>query len=442
MSSIRKNRVLSTWCAAASIGLVLCTASPFPSLADDDVDNWIQESGAQSAAAKPSVNEVLEKNRAAMQVPIVDHTYDQAGSGRKIAQSMPRVPVAAPGAVPHPSAPTSVTASPAGTPLLKGQVTYCIPRGTPLKLKLATVPMPAMKMDLRDDEGNLKPAQLNEEITAKITEDIYVDDNKVIPEGTVFYGRVSKIIAPRHVGREGHLEISFDKLATPDGRVFKFEAEANNYKESTNKSKLKGAGRLAAHTAGGAALGALIAYKAVGGWQNTVAMHGYNVAGGAAVGAVCGLAYALWKRGPNAVLEPGDEFNMSIDTDLLIPAASKPTPKPPPISLPGFEVDLISKKVMKDDMGMGLHKIRIDTIMVNHTRHKLSSIDLFLEDDLGNRFPVSPDEDEESEQLFYLNPISQQRIVCSFVVQFPKLKHKLIWLDHVTHRVIFEQKLR
>ncbi len=441
MSSVKKRRLFSTVCAAASVGLLLSVGSPLGVLAEDDVDSWIQESGAQSAAAKPSVSEVLEKNRSAMQVPIVDHSYDQLGSGKKIAQSIPRMPVSAPPAVPHAATAVPVAGN-SGTPLLKGQITYCIPRGTPLKLKLATVPMPAMKMDLRDEEGNLKPAQTGEEITAKITEDIYVDDNKVIPEGTIFYGRVSKIHAPRHVGREGHLEISFDKLATPDGRVFKFEAEANNFKESTNKSKLKGAGRLAAHTAGGAALGALIAYKAVGGWQNTVAMHGYNVAGGAAVGAVCGLAYALWKRGPNAVLEPGDEFNMSIDTDLLIPAATKPTVKPPPVSMPGFEVAVIKKKVMKDDMGMGLHKIRIDTVMVNHTNRKLSSIDLFLEDDLGNRFPVSPDEDEESEQLFYLNPITQQRIVCSFVVQFPKLKHKLVWLDHITHKVIFEQKLR
>lgn len=322
--------------------------------------------------------------------------------------------------------------------VLKGQVTFCIPKGTPLKLKLATVPMPQMKMDMRDEEGNLRPAQLGERITAKITEDIYVDDNKVIPEGTVFYGRVAKIHPPRHVGRPGHLELAFDRLSTPDGRRFAFKAEANNFKQSTTKSKVRGAGRLAAHAAGGAALGALIAYKLFGP-ENTVAMNGYNIAGGAAIGAAGGLAYALWKRGPHAVLEPGDEFAMSIDTDLLIPAASSPTAKAPPANMPGLEMEVISKKIIKD--GLGGHLMRLDTSICNKSHRKLSSIDLFLEDDLGNRCPLTPDIDEDAQEVFYVQPLSMNRIICTFQVQYPKLKHKLIWLDHIDHSVLFEQKI-
>ena len=324
-------------------------------------------------------------------------------------------------------------------PLLKGNVTYCVPSGTPIKLKLATVPMPQMKMDMRDEEGNLRPAQLGELITAKTTEDIYVDDNKVIPEGTIFHGRVGKIAPPRHVGRPGHLELTFDRFTTPDGKTFAFRASANNFRESTTKSKAKGVGVIAAHAAGGAALGALVAYKLFGPEQ-TIAMHGYNIAGGAALGAAGGIAWALWRRGAQAVLEPGDEFAMSIDKDMLIPAASMPTIKAPPATLPGVEIEVGKKKVEKD--GFGGHMIRVEVLISNRSHKKLSSIDLFLEDDLGNRCPVSPDIEEESQDIFYINPMTVQSVTCAFQIQYPKLKHKLVWLDHHNHSIIIEQKLQ
>lgn len=406
---------------------------------DEDVDSWIKESGSHQTAAKPSVNQILESKRAAatphlkpgQMEPIlaVPDPEPATPAPKKIAQILPpgvsrAINTAAPGAPP--------------IPVLKGGVTFCVPAGTPLKLRLATVPLPELKGEIRDEEGNLRPAQEGEIITAKITEDIYVDDNKVIPEGTIFHGRVSKVIGPKHVGRPGHLELEFNRFTLPDGRKFAFKAEANNFRESTNKSKLKGAGRLAAHIGGGAALGALVAYK-IFGPEQTIAMHGWNIAGGAALGAAGGLGYALWKRGPHAVLEPGDEFNMSINMDMLIPAATTPTPKKPPISLPGFEMEVLNKKTIKN--GFGGHMIRIESVFTNHSHKKLNSIDLFLEDELGNRAPVSPDIDEEAQELFHINPLSITKIVCTFDVQFPKLKQKLIWLDHHSHNIIFEQKL-
>ena len=437
MSSIAFKSKLRAACAVALSGLILSSGTVALAQAEGDVDNWIKESGTPKVHPSASLNHNLESAHAGTHslqpmVAIPDTATPEPAAptqGKKLAQVLPAnvtaaINHAAPGTAP--------------IPLLKGGVTFCIPKGTPLKLRLATIPMPELKQEIRDEEGNLRPAQMGEIITARITEDIYVDDNKVIPEGTVFHGRVSKISPPRHVGRPGHLEISFDSFKTPDGRKFAFRAQANNFKQSTNKSKLKGAGRLASHAAGGAALGALVAYKMFGPEQ-TIAMHGYNIAGGAAIGAVGGLAYALWKRGPHAVLEPGDEFNMSIDTDMLIPAATAPTPKAPPISLPGFEMEVLSKKTVKD--GFGGHMIRIESLFTNHTHKKLASIDLFLEDENHNRYPVSPDIDEQAEELFYINPLSIKQLVCTFAVQFPKLKHKLVWLDHHSHNVIFEQKL-
>lgn len=337
-----------------------------------------------------------------------------------------------PGSVP---APDPYPASPL---LLKGQATYLVPRGTPLKLKLASVPTSGLRLADRDLDGELRPAQLDQEITARISEDLYVDENKVIPQGTVFQGRVSRIHAPRRVGRPGSLEITFDHFKTPDGRTFAFRAQADNFRESTWKSKAKGFGIIAAHAAGGAVVGALVAYQLFG-LSNTVAMHGYNIAGGAAGGALAGTAWAIMRRGKEAVLEPGDDLNMAIDTDLLLPAAVDPTPQRPSARVEGLEIDLIKSKIKKD--GLDGHYLSLELAITNNTGQRLYSMDLYCEDDDGRRVSVAPGFEDDDEMNFHIEPHSIKRVRLNFLAEFPKLKRKLIWLDHRTQKVIFEERL-
>lgn len=319
--------------------------------------------------------------------------------------------------------------------LLKGQVTYLVPKGTGFKLKLASVPTTGLRLMDRDMDGNLPPAQEGQVITAKTTEDLYVDDNKVIPQGTVFHGRVSKVLPPRRVGRPGSLVIAFDRFTTPNGKTFAFRCEANNYRPSTARSKWRGFGLIAAHAAGGAAVGTIIAYDLFGA-QSTIAMHGYNLAAGAAAGALLATGYALLRHGPAAVLEPGDDLNMSIDSDMLLPAAVEPAVKKKPRNLPGLEVEIVKSKVVRD--GLGGHNLRVEMIVTNDTDVRLNSIDLFLQDDNGNRFPVTSGEEEDEELLFHVNPHSVERVHLDFQMDYPKLKRKLIWLDHATQRKLFE----
>lgn len=334
---------------------------------------------------------------------------------------------------------TTPNSSGARTPLLKGQVTVCVPKGTPIKLKLSSVPTHGMRSLDRDLDGNLHPAQEGQIITAKTTEDIFVDDNKVIPQGTVFNGRVSQVIAPRRVGRPGSLVLSFDSFQLPDGRKFAFHAEANNRRESTAKTKAKGFGLIMAHAAGGAAVGAIIAYELFG-LEKTIAMHGYNIAGGAAAGALMGTAVALMRHGPKAVLEPGEDLNMEIDTDLLLPAATAPTPKPPNTNLPGIEIQVLKTKMMSD--GLDGHQLRVDMVVTNNSKKRLQSIDLFVEDDNGARFAVVGDvETDKTEVCFDVDPLSSRRVMCDFQYEYPKLKRKLVWLDHKSRQPIYQCKL-
>ncbi|HEY9711893.1 MAG TPA: hypothetical protein V6C72_00395 [Chroococcales cyanobacterium] len=321
---------------------------------------------------------------------------------------------------------------------IKGGVTYTVPKGTAFKLKLASVPTNGMRLLDRDLEGNLLPAKLGQEITAKTTEDLFVDNNKVIPEGTIFHGYVSHINPQRHMARPTSLDIQFDELTTPDGRTFAFKAAANNDKESTGKTKLKGFGRLAAHAGGGAIVGALVAYQLFG-LHNTIACHGYNIAGGAAGGALLATAFAIYAKGPKASLEPGDDLNMEINTDLLMPIATEPTKKVQVANLPGLEIQINKSKVVSD--GFTGHILKLDCQIFNNSTRNLRSIDLFVEDSNGNRYPLCPGDEDENELVFSVGPHTQKHVNLFFQLEYPKLKRQLVWLNRNNRQVCFRENL-
>lgn len=323
--------------------------------------------------------------------------------------------------------------------VLKGEVNYCVPKGTGIKLKLASVPTNGMRLLDRDLDGNLLPAHVGDVISARTTEDIFVEDNKVIPAGTMFRGKVSNVIPPRRLQRPGWLEISFNELELPNGTRFAFRAEADNFQKSTWKSKGRALGKFTAHAAGGAIVGALAAYKIFGA-QNTAAMHGYNIAGGAAAGALIAAGYAMAQKGKKATLEPGDDLNLSIDTDLLMPALQEPTKKVAFDNLPGLSIKVEKSKVVKD--GLGGNFLRLDVEIENHTEQRLNAIDLFARDTNGNKYPTSMGPDEESGFGFILEPYSSLRTRLYFNSNYPKLQHELIWLDHKSRRICFRQKIQ
>lgn len=324
------------------------------------------------------------------------------------------------------------------TMVLKGSANYCVPKGTGIKLKLASIPTNGMRLLDKDLDGNYPPARVGDVITARTTEDIYVEDSKVIPAGTVFHGRVSNVIPPRRMQRPGWLEISFNQLDLPNGARFAFKAEADNYVPSTPKSKAKVAGKIAAHAAGGAIVGALAAYK-IFGMHNTVAMHGYNIAGGAAGGALIAAGYAMMQKGQKAFLEPGDNLNLSIDTDLLMPALTEPTKPVVVHNLPGLTIDVEKSKIVKD--GLEGHFLRLDVYIENNSDKRLNAIDLAARDANGNKYMCCMGPDELSGFNFIVEPCSSLRTRLYFNTDYPKLSHELVWLDHETRKICFRQKL-
>jgi hypothetical protein len=326
---------------------------------------------------------------------------------------------------------------------LKSGVSYTVPRGTAMNLKITQVPTNGMKLLQKDMEGNPMPARVNDVISAQITEDIYVDGDRVIPEGTVFRGHVMHINRPRRVQRPGWVDISFNELELPDHRIFRFRAEADNLEASTLKTKAKGVGMVAANAAGGAIVGAMFAYQLFG-MHNTVAVHGYNIAAGAAGGAILAAGHAIMKRGHAAWLEPGDGLNLSIDTDMVMPALQAPTKhvSAKATNVPGIKIDVLKTKVLKN--GIGGYFIRMDVNIDNESDMTLQAIDLYLVDTNKNKCPLAggAENDDGSTFLFQLEPNSSLRSRLYFDVEYPKLPHELVWYDHEhRQRVCFRQKL-
>ncbi len=173
--------------------------------------------------------------------------------------------------------------------------------------------------------------------------------------------------------------------------------------------------------------------------QETVAMHGYNIAGGAAAGALLATGFAIMRRGPKATLEPGDDLNMQIDSDLLMPIAVEAKTNKQANSFVGLDIKIEKCRTVRD--GLGGHMVTMDTLITNESSLPLSSIDLYLEDSNGNRAPVCSSYDDDSEFLFTLEPHSQRHIHVSFAVRYPKLKHQLVWLEHKNKTVCYRQPL-
>ncbi|MBU6450897.1 MAG: hypothetical protein KGS72_03900 [Cyanobacteria bacterium REEB67] len=326
---------------------------------------------------------------------------------------------------------------------LKAGASYTVPRGTGMNLKIVSVPTHGMKLLDKDLEGNPVPAKVGDVIVARISEDIFIDGESVIPEGTVFRGHVVHLNGPRRVQRPGWVDISFNELELPDHRIFRFAAQADNLEKSTPKSKMRGVGMVAANAAGGAIVGAMAAYYFSGGLHNTVSMHGYNIAAGAAGGAILAAGHAIMKKGHSAWLEPGDGLNINIDNDMIMPALTAPTKHVAHKNyLQGLEIKVLSKpKIVKD--GIGGHFVCMDVNIYNGSTKTLESIDLNLVDVTGTRCPLSmgPEDDNRSEFLFHLLPGDSLRSKLYFASEHPKLGHDFVWYDHNNHEICFRQKL-
>ena len=217
-----------------------------------------------------------------------------------------------------------------------------------------------------------------DEFFAKVTSDVVGKKGVIIPKGTIAHGTITQVSDAKRLGRNGHLNLSFDKLITPDGREIDIEG-----KMSTKLHPIKEAGKIVAtdvgYTAAGGVIGGLFALQALGP-AAAIASNGYTVAGGAAIGGAVGLGMSLYRKGKNVLISPGDEIRVKILSSVDLPVYKDEALKKEELKYPGLDIRIANILYEKDPFGE-VNTITLSVSIVNMSKKTISGMDLALVND-------------------------------------------------------------
>ena len=168
---------------------------------------------------------------------------------------------------------------------------YRLPAGTRIRLKL-------------DAEINSRVASVNDTFLAFVAKPVSVRDAVVVPVGTVIEGRVKGVERSGAAGHDGLLNLTFETLKI-DGKTRRIDGVMITAIAAHGSSKF---GVLS--VLGGAAAGAV-----VGG----IARSGSGALIGAAAGAGVGTGLFLIRKGQDARLKRGEEFEIELRSPVVLP---------------------------------------------------------------------------------------------------------------------------
>ncbi len=225
-----------------------------------------------------------------------------------------------------------------------------------------------------------------DEFFAEITSDVMGDKGVIIPKGSIAHGTIVETGEAKRLGRNGYLNLSFDKITTPDGRDIDIEG-----KMSTKLHPIKEVGKIVAtdvgYTVGGGVVGGVFALQALG-LEAAIASHGYTVAGGAALGGAVGLGMSLYRKGKNVLISPGDEIKVKILSKVELPLYKEEALKQKELHYPGLDIRIANILYEKDPFG-NVNTITLSLSISNMSKKTFSGMDLTLVNDYNNIYNAS-----------------------------------------------------
>jgi len=225
-----------------------------------------------------------------------------------------------------------------------------------------------------------------DEFFAEVSSDVYSDKGIIIPRGTVAHGIIKASKESRRLGRDGYIDLQFDYLVTPDGREIPIEG-----KMSTKMHPLKAAAKIAAtdvgYTAVGGVIGGFAALNILG-LEAAIASNGYTVAGGAAIGGAVGLGMALYRKGKDVLISPGDEIRVKVVSNVSLPVYKAEALAQKELQYPGLTVKITNIVYEKDPFGVP-NTITLSLVIANMTKKTFTSFDLALLDEVNSVFHPS-----------------------------------------------------
>ena len=266
-----------------------------------------------------------------------------------------------------------------------------------------------------------------DEFFAVVSDDVLAGTGVLLPTGTVAHGSIKNIVAPKRLGRNGYIELSFDYLITPDGREIPIEGGMTS-KLNPAKSVAKTVGEDVAYTAIGGAYGAVAAMEILG-LEGAIVSQGYSLLGGAAIGGVVALSMALFRKGKDVLISPGDEIKVKIKSSEAIPVMKHEALKKEELVYEGLNVKINDMFLEEDPFG-NLNTISLDLIINNQSASDFSTFDIAMVNDLHTSYRPSIFTD-------YKNSLAMKKIkkgesvsgILSFSVDNYKRSHWLVFYD-------------
>ena len=225
-----------------------------------------------------------------------------------------------------------------------------------------------------------------DEFFAEVTSDVYSDKGIIIPRGTVAHGIIKASKESRRLGRDGYIDLKFYYLVTPDGREIPIEGNM-----STKMHPLKATAKIVAtdvgYTAAGGVLGGLTALNLLG-LEAAIASQGYTIAGSAAIGGTIGLGMALYRKGKDVLISPGDEIRVKLASNVSLPVYKAEALAQKELQYPGLTVKITNILFEKDPFGV-VNTITLSMVISNMTKKTFSSFDLGLVNETNSIFHPS-----------------------------------------------------
>ena len=308
-----------------------------------------------------------------------------------------------------------------------GKTTETIPEGTPLKLTVTT-------------SLNSEIAREGDEIRALVSTDLKDKDGKkvVLPGKWQVVGHVTRVEGQKRAGRDGFIDIKFDKLVSPDGKwEVPLDASA-----STKPSPLKTAAKQVAETTGYTTVGAIggsILSVQLTGLPVAVSTYGISVGIGAAAGAAAGIAAALHRKGDILCAYPGDEINIRLPGTLVLPAFKQETvPSKAPIpQLEDVNIMIRDHKFMPYPYGDKNSRLLAVTFMVeNNSKSEFCFADLGVVCNHNHSYLPYADKENLKLQRKRIKPGAVQEGTIVFQVGNPRLKYSLVLVNKATSHIL------
>ncbi|HEY6188790.1 MAG TPA: hypothetical protein VIW80_14125 [Pyrinomonadaceae bacterium] len=153
-----------------------------------------------------------------------------------------------------------------------------------------------------NDKLTSKTARVGSTFTSTVVTPVYVRGVEVIPAGAIVTGHVTHVERASRKSQAGSINVTFTSVQIPNGRTYPLDASlaasdsADNEGEVQGKSSKK---RNARFIGRGVVVGGI-----------------FNGAAGAATGGIIGAARGMIKKGEEAEINPGTEFDIILNRSV------------------------------------------------------------------------------------------------------------------------------